>query len=137
MNRLRSFDTDEFLIQTTVEIREPLWIQSHQRQDGSVQVLDVEGMFDGFGPQIIRGANGDAALDAAAREPHREAVRIVVASGAAGIFRSGLPSNFTAPDDQRFVEQATAFQVLDEARDWPVCAASVPGVVQAKIAMRV
>ncbi len=40
-DRLRALDTDELLIQATVEVRQLVRIESHLVQDRRVQVLDV------------------------------------------------------------------------------------------------
>ncbi len=54
-------------------------------------------------------------FDAAASQPHREAVVVMVATVAA--FRDWRATELAAPHDQRFVEQAAAFQVAKQRRD--------------------
>src|SRR5450631_568636 len=56
-------------ITTAVRIREFQVIDAEQIQNGGVQVMHVGRFFDGFVPEVISGAVGDAALDAASGHP--------------------------------------------------------------------
>src|SRR5262249_54108668 len=64
-------------------------------------------------------AEGDAALDAAAGEPDREAARVVVAAVVGGRQRAlavNGAAELAAPDNQRVLEQAPLLEILDESR---------------------
>ena len=70
---------------------------------------------DGYVAEFIRRSVGEAALDAAACHPGGEALVVVIAAVAAlGV---GRAAELAAPQDQRIVEQAACFQVLQQARD--------------------
>ena len=69
-------------------------------------------LFDGGGAEFVGRADADAALDAAAGHPHGEAVGVVVAAGAFGVFGRRLAAELAAPDDERLVEQAALLEVL-------------------------
>ena len=61
--------------------------------------------------EFVGRAVGDAALDAAAGQPDREALDVMVAAVALGHRR---PAELAAPDHQRLVEHAALLQVLDQ-----------------------
>ena len=90
-----------------------------------MQVLDVERFSTAAAPSSSVVADADAALDAAAGQPHREAVGVVVAARALGVLGGRLAAELAAPDDQRLVQQAAALQVLEQAGDRLVGAAGV------------
>src|SRR5215207_6882508 len=75
LDRLGAFDADELLVQPAVEVRQPVRVQPELLQHGRVHVLDMEAVLDRRGAEFIGRADADAALDAAAGQPHREAVR--------------------------------------------------------------
>ena len=82
-----------------------------QVQHRGVQVVDVDDVLDGVVAELVGGAVGDAALDAAAGQPHREALDVVVAAVALGHRRA---AELAAPDHERVVEHAALLQVLDQ-----------------------
>ena len=84
-------------------------------------------ILDGGAAEFVGLADADAALDAAAGQPHGEAVGVVVAAGALGVLGGRLPAELAAPDDQRLVEQAALLQVLEQAGDRLVGVAGVRG----------
>ena len=88
----------------------------------------------GGAAQLVGLADADAALDAAAGQPHREAVGVVVAAGALGVLGRRLPAELAAPDDQRRVEQAALLQVLEQPGDRLVGLAGVLVVVLDQVA---
>ena len=69
-------------------------------------------------------AEGDARLDAAAGQPHREGVGMMVAAVVAALDHRRA-AELAAPDDERVVEQAALLQVLDERRAGLVGVAAV------------
>jgi hypothetical protein len=80
-----------------VEERELLVVQTQQVQDGCVQVVDVNGSFDGVEPELVRSADDLAALDAATGEPHAEAEGIVIST--VTLFGLRGATELAAPDD--------------------------------------
>ena len=56
----------------------------------------------------------EPALHAAAGEPHRERVDVMVAAGGVAVLAHRRATEFAAPDDERVVEQAAGFQIVDE-----------------------
>src|SRR5262245_42185158 len=107
-------------VATGVTKGQPLVVEAEQVKDRGVQVVNMHGFFHGLVTELVGGAVDVAAVDAAAREPHREAVRIVVASGRlAGVARFGQfdhrrSTEFAAPDHQRFVEKPALLKVLEK-----------------------
>ena len=59
-----------------IAVGELLVVESEQVQDGGVKVVDVNRLVDGAKAELVRRPVDEAALDAAAGEPHREAVRL-------------------------------------------------------------
>ena len=82
-----------------------------------MQVVDVHRVLDGLESKIIGRAHNGTALDAAAGKPHRKSIRIVVAALRGRQLGGGRAAKLTAPQDQRFIEQATLLQVLEQRRD--------------------
>ena len=91
-----------------------------------VQVVDVDLVLDGLEAELVGRAVDVAALDAAAGQPHREAVVVVVAAVDLAGVRAGRrqldrrrAAELAAPDDQRVVEQPALLQVREQAPRWP------------------
>src|SRR5205823_14159743 len=97
LDRLGAFDPDQLLVEAAVEIGQAIRLEAELVQDGGVEVFDVERPVRGSATQFVGAANGDAALDAAAGQPHGKAVSIVVATGAELILSRWLPPELAAP----------------------------------------
>ena len=128
-DRLGAFDVYKLLVQAAVEVGQAVGIEAELGEHRAVQVLDVEPVLDRGAAQLVGLAHACAALDAAAGQPHGEAVSVVVAAGALGILGSWLAAELAAPDDQRLVKQAAPLQVLDQAGDRLVDMAGVLGMI--------
>src|SRR5262249_24465447 len=101
LDHLRPLDADRLLVEATVEVAEAVGIEAEMLEHGGMQVLDVEAVADGGAAECVGCAGGHAAFDAAAGEPHGEAVGVVVAAAAHRILGRRLPAEFPAPDDER------------------------------------
>ena len=97
---------------------EPPGVEAELVQDRGVDVGDVVAVLDGVEAELVGGAVDDAALDAAAGHPDREAVGMVVAAVAA--LRAGRAAELGGPDHDRLVEQPALLQVLEQPGDRPV-----------------
>src|SRR5262249_54870483 len=93
---------------------EPLVVEAEQVQEGGVQVVDVDLVRDGGEAELVGGAVDVAAFDAAAGQPHREAVVVVVAAAEGGQFGDGGAAELAAPQDEGAVEQAALVEVGEE-----------------------
>ncbi len=100
---------------------ELLVVQPQKVEDGGMEVVDVDGIFLGFEPKLVRGTVDRARLDAAASHPHRKAVVVVVASIDLALVGAGsrkldgwCTPKFSAPDDERVLEHAALFEVGKE-----------------------
>src|SRR5437868_866960 len=107
-----------------VAIRQLLMVEAEKAQDGGVQVVDVDLVLHRLEAELVGAAIDLTALDAAAGQPRREAVMIVVAAidlagvGARrGQFHRGGPAKLAATDDQRLVQHPALFQVLQQGAD--------------------
>src|SRR5437764_1500242 len=129
MDRLGPFDPDELLVQAAVEVAQSVGVEAELMQDRSMEPLDMEPVRDGGAAELVGLADAGAPLDAAAGQPHREAVRVVISAGALLELGGGLAAELAPPDDQGLVEQAAALEVLDQPGDGLVGVAGVLGVV--------
>ena len=99
----------EAVVSSGVTIGELLVVESHEVWDGCVHIMDVDAVLDGRQSKFVGGAVAESFLHTAAGHPGGVTVVIVVTTFLA--FRSGSASKFTAPDDERFLEQATALEI--------------------------
>src|SRR5262249_9672351 len=90
-------------------------VDAHQMQDGGVQVVDVDLVPHRVPAVLVGGAVDQAAADAPAGQPHREA-----AAGGWGCAGGGGGAELPAPDDERVGEQPAGFQVAEQAGDGQV-----------------
>jgi len=79
-------------------------VDAHEVEDGGVEVVDVDTVFDGAATEFIFGAVGEAGFDSATGHPGGEAVVIVVT--ALGSFGGWGTSELPSPDDEGVFEQA-------------------------------
>ena len=112
-----SVTTCSRLVEPGVPEREAVRVEPHLVQDGRVQLLDVERAVDGLVAELVGGADGDARADAAAGQPHGEAVGVVVAAGALGVLGGRLAAELAAPDDDRRIEQAALLEIGEQGGD--------------------
>ena len=117
-------DVGEAVVAAGVAVGEGLVVEAEEGHHGSVEVVDVDGFIDGFEAEVVGGAVGCSGFDAAAGEPHGEAVVVVVAAVDFAGIGTGLgefddwgAAEFAAPDDEGFVEHAALFEVFEESAD--------------------
>ena len=94
---------------------QPARVEAELVQDRGVDVGDVMPVLDGVEAEFVGRAVDDAALDAAAGQPDREAVGVVVA--AVGALRTRGAAELGGPDHERVVEQAAVLEVVEQAGD--------------------
>ena len=94
-----------------------------------MEILDVETILDGMGSELVGPSNADAALDPAAGHEHREAVGVVIPTGALAVLSRWLATELTAPDDQGLIEHPALLEILDQSRDGLVGIAGMDAVV--------
>src|SRR5262245_11106281 len=74
-----SVNVGEAKIPSSVAVGELFVVEAEQMQEGRVQIMNVNWIFDCFESEFVRSAVNRAAFDAATGHPDTEAVRIVVA----------------------------------------------------------
>src|SRR3954462_9996907 len=67
--------------------------------------------------KLIGFTQTSAALHSSPRQPHGKAETVVVAAGAAVVFRRGLTAEFATPNDQSAIEQTSLLEILDQPRN--------------------
>jgi len=99
--------------------REFLVIEAEQVQNRRVQIVDVDFAFRRRETELVRRAVHVAASYAAAGQPHREAVIVVVAAidfagvgTGRGQLDRGRAAKFTAPNHQRVLQHAALLQIF-------------------------
>lgn len=89
--------------------RQAFMIQSEQVQDGGVKIGGLGAIDNRAVSEIVSGSVSLAALDASTGQPNAEAIRMVIASFAAGLVAvallgGGCATKLTAPLYQRSIE---------------------------------
>ncbi len=104
LNRIGTFDTDQSLIESTVEIGQSIRIETELLQNGRVDPFDMHSIFDRGRAELIGLAKTHAPFDTATGQPHRKPVGIVIPARAFFILCRRLASKLAPPDDQRFIQ---------------------------------
>src|SRR5258708_6239694 len=93
-------------------------VEAQEAEQGGVEIVDVDGVFNRLEPEFVGSAVDVAALYAAPSQPHREAVMIMVpavdfagVSSGRGQLDGRSAAEFPAPNDQRFIEHAALLQI--------------------------
>ena len=95
-------DVGQSEIASRVAIRQAFVIQSHQMEDGGVEVVHVNSILDGSESEYVGGSKTETRFDPATRHPDGEPVVVVVASLLA--LGSRCASKFATPQNQGFIE---------------------------------
>src|SRR5262245_38193559 len=92
-------------------------------QYGRMQVVDADRVYNRVVSDLIGLSDGHARFDSAARKPHAESARMMVAAeqlGSPAGFVHWRAAEFAAPDNDRVFEQASLFQIGQQRADGPV-----------------
>src|SRR5579863_2334934 len=87
-------------------------IDSHQIENGGVQIVHVRSLLDSLVAEIVRSAVHDPLLDATAGQPDRKSIRIMIAAidhtahRFIGRLDGGRASEFGAANYQRVLKQS-------------------------------
>ena len=133
-------DIGEPEVAALVAVGEPLVLDAHEVHERGVEVVHMHRLVDDVVAVVVGFSVGDAGLRAAAGEPHGEATRMVVAAVIVlckDALAVGGAAEFSAPDDERVVEHAEAFEVLDERGLRLVGILALPAELGGKIEMLV
>ena len=103
-DRFRAFDPHKFVVQASIEIRQPVGFESHFMEDGCVQMLDMQRFGNCCTAELIGFSNTGSPWHTTARHPHCESIGIMVATCTLGIFGGWLAPKFPTPHHQGFVE---------------------------------
>lgn len=101
-----------------IAISQLLVIESHDVQDGGVEIVNVHGIFQHFVADVVCLAVDDAGFHTAAGEPDGKgaaAMIAVVCSPAA--LRPRCAAEFGAEDEQSILQQIPLLQILKQRRD--------------------
>jgi len=91
-------------VSAAVAVGEALVVEADQVQDCGMQVVDMNFVLNDVEAELVGGTVRQSALHASSRQPHREAVGMVVAAGS---LSGGSAAEFASPHHQRLVKQPT------------------------------
>src|SRR5262245_19853085 len=114
---------------------EAVLIESKKLQDRRVEIPHVIARALRTKPEFVGLTDRNTRLNAAARKPHREAVRVVVASIAS--LRHRQPAKFGAPDDESRIEKTPLLQVLQQPGNRQIGETAHLFMVRNQVAVRV
>src|SRR5262249_24533403 len=97
-------DVGQAEVAAGVAVGELLVVEAEEVEDRGVEVVDVDLVRDRGEAELVGGAVDVAAAGAAAGQPHRESVMVVVAAGEGRQLGDGCPAELAAPDHQHLVE---------------------------------
>ncbi len=100
-------------------------VEAEEPQQRDMKIADMSFAIHCIHTEFVCRADGVAGVAAATGEPDRHGIRVVIAtvSGAAADTVIGCATEFTAPDDQRAVEQTALLEVGDQGGNGLVHAA--------------
>ena len=108
-------DVGEATVDAVVAVGEALVIDAEEMEHRRVDVIAVDGLFDGFVGPFVGGSVADTALEAAAGQPGGEPRGIVVSAEAA--LTAGHAAELGGPLDDRVSEEAAGFEIAEETGD--------------------
>src|SRR6185295_15260267 len=108
-------------IAASVTVRKLLMIEAEEVQQSRMQIMHVHFVLGSGKAEFVRRAIDDATLQPSARQPSREAVRIVIAAvhhsgvrAEIGQFHSRCAAELSAPKHDRIIEHPTLLQILEQ-----------------------
>lgn len=99
-------------------------INSHQVHQRGVKIVDLHAVFNNVHAVVIGLAILHASIDSGAGQPDRETVAVVISTVALSsqvALRIHRATEFTAPDNQRVIQHASRFQIVEECGGRLVC----------------
>src|SRR4051812_5033814 len=112
LNHMRVINIRQPFVAAVEVVGDSLVIQTYQMQDRGVEVGDHGAVFGGVVAELVGGAVGLAAADAAAGEPEAEALLVMVPPFA-GLADRGA-AEFATPHEEHAVQQAAALEVGEQ-----------------------
>src|SRR5579871_3276806 len=104
-------------------------------QDRGMEIMDADALLHGAKAKLIGGADGLAALDSAAGQPHGEPIWIVIASLSA--LRHRRAAKLATPYHQRRIEQAALLEIGEKRRDGTIHVSAHLFVIAVDVVVRV
>src|SRR5690606_13495149 len=95
-------------------VRELAVVEAEQVQNGGVQIMDVHLPLYDAKAQLVRLPMNVTGLRAAAGEPHREGVAMMIAPRRIARLAHWRPPKLAAPHHERVVQQSTPLEIQDQ-----------------------
>jgi len=102
-------------IPSGITIGQSLMVETQEVQDCGMEVMDMNSILDAPKTKLIGLPVSHSPSHTTTGEPRRKAMMIMVAT--IPVFTGGCPAKFTAPEDERFVEQSTLLQIGQQGGD--------------------
>jgi len=105
----RGIDAGEFVVESLKAVAEFFVINAEEMQGRCMQISDVDGILGNVVTEVVGCPESGAGFDSAPGHPDREAAGMMVPAGLGTVplsLSGNASSEFTAPDNEGFVEQA-------------------------------
>jgi len=118
--------------------RQAFLIDAEAMKDGSLQVIDLNGVRHYVVRIVIGLSQSKASLDATSCQPHDKASRVMIAAIIGlGEFTLAIygPAKFSAPDYQRIIQQSSLFEVLSQCGSGLIGSFALESKISRKVVM--
>ena len=117
------------VVASTVAVGQLLMVESHEMEDRCMEVMDMDPVLYCGQAEIVSRPVAEAGFHSTPGHEHREAVGVVIPTGALAVLSRWLATELTAPDDQGLIEHPALLEILDQSRDGLVGIAGMNAVV--------
>src|SRR5437870_3070081 len=123
VNHAAGFAIGEMLLLAVVMKGQFGMIEPKEMQERGMVIIRADGILDCFVAELVGRAIDRSAANSAARQPRAESLPVVITARflrCAMVLRYWQPANFSAPMNQRCIEQASRLEIHDQSRGWLV-----------------
>ena len=99
VDRFCSFDSNQALIEASMEVGKVVWIQAQLIENCGMQSLNMKTVCFRLTAKFICFTNTDTPLDTSASHPHSKPIGVMVSASSFSVLGGWLTAKFTAPDD--------------------------------------
>ena len=119
----------EAFVCAAVSIGQFQMIESEEVEQGSLKIVDVDGIPGGLPSDFVGFTVIETGLNPSASHEHGEGIGVVVPSGVGfsswSVFPEGGTSELSAPDYQCLIEETPLLEIGNKSSDWLVAHACI------------